>query len=531
MSQRSVENAGKYVSLHLVRIFIALFIPWACLLGETGKPKSSLDLEQALQRALENNLGLYIDRLAAADAAEGVTIEEAAFDWELFAETELTERQAAAASSALDSPAAPESEGRVLRTGAGKTFSTGTNLRLDTGIDRRASNNNAARNPDYSSDVGVTLRQPLLRGAGQRINLAPLARAMTSLDGSLFRLRGQILAVLADTELAYLDLVRARASRELTLSSIEQAEVLLEENRERERLGLVIPLEVLQAETILTQRQEDLIRADRRIADAVDALADLMGTEALNSGAAFDFVVTALPETLPGLPDLDSVVQMALLNDTAASLQERMIEMEQIDRMLAADAVRPELNLIGGLRYSGRDSEGLESFRGAAERQDGYDWRAGLEVRMPWGSRAARARLRQAERSLETAEIELVRLKQEKAVATRRAWRAVEEGRQRIEVARKALRLSEASFEQERARFQSGATSYRNVLEAQQDLDEARANELGVRADALQALVRLSRIDGTLLERHGYDWQVIEALSPLEDFSEHPLSQTQTTDS
>lgn len=497
----------------------------------TGAEPEPLELETALQRALANNLGLYAERLATANTAEGVAIEEAAFDWELFAETEFTERQAAAASSALDSAAVPESEGRQLRTGAGRTFSPGTSVQLDTGIDRRASNNNAARNPDYSSDVGITLRQPLLRGAGRGINLAPLARAMASLEGSLFGLRGRVLAVLADTELAYLELVRARASRELILSSIEQATVLLEENRERERLGLVTPLEVLQAETILTQRQEDLIRAERRIADAIDVLANLMGTEALTNGDALDFAVSGLPEALPALPSMDTAVRLALRNDTTASLQERMIEMEQIDRLLAADAVRPELNFVGGLRYSGRDSEGLESFRGAAERQDGYDWRAGLEVRLPWGSRAARARLRQAERSLLTAEIELVRLKQEKALATRRAWRAVEEGRQRIEVARKALRLSEASFEQERARFQSGATAYRNVLEAQQDLDEARANELEVRADALQALVRLSRIDGTLLQRHGYDWQIVEENGLPNDFSEHPLYDIRTTDS
>lgn len=506
-------------------MFAALTTAWGVPAAE------DLELETALERALANNLGLYVDRVAVARVAEEVAVEEAAFDWELFAETEFTERQAAASSSALDSAAVPESEGRALRTGAERTLSPGTTLRFDTGIDRRASNNNAARNPDYSSDVGLGLRQPLLQGAGRRVNLAPLARAGLSLERSLFSLRGAVLDVLADTELAYLELVRARASRELILSSIEQAAVLLEENRERERLGLITPLEVLQAETELTQRQEDLIRAEHRIADAVDALAHVMGTQALTSGDSLDFLVAELPDALPMLPAMGDAVQTALRNDTEASLQERVIEIGRIEQLLAADAVRPELDLVGGLRYSGRDSEGLESFRGAAERQDGYDWRAGLELRLPWGARAAKARLRQAQRTLEGAEIELIRLKQEKALATRRAWRAVEEGRQRIEVARKALRLSEAGFEQERARFQSGASAYRNVLEAQRDLDAARANELEVRADALQALVRLSRIDGTLLERHGYDWQVVEERAAPSDFSEHPLNGLQASDS
>lgn len=490
-----------------------------------------LSLEEALQSSLENNLGLYSERLAAAVAEEDIVVAESAFDWELFSEVELTERQAAAASSALDSAAVPESEGRQLRTGLEKQISTGASITVDTGINRSASNNNAARNPDYSSDLGLNLRQPLLRGGGRKVNLAPIARATLSADRSLFALKTEVLDVLAETELAYLELVRARASRELILSSIEQAEVLLEENQERERLGLITPLEVLQADTVLTQRQEDLIRAERRIADAVDALAVVMGTTPMDNGEELNFVVAALPEALPDLSTMGAVVESALENDTEASLQERVLEIEKIDRLLARDAVQPDFDLVGGLRYSGRDSDGMTAFRGAAERQDGYNWRAGVEFRFPWGFREARARLRQAERTVEAAEVELIRLKQEKALAARNAWRAVDEGRQRIEVARKALRLSEASFEQERARYNSGVIPYRNVLEAQRDLDAARANELEVRADTLQALVRLSRVDGSLLARHGFDWQLSNSLREPVDVKEHPLSEIIHSDS
>jgi len=71
----------------------------------------------------------------------------------------------------------------------------------------------------------------------------------------------------------------------------------------------------------------------------------------------------------------------------------------------------------------------------------------------------------------------------------------------------------------------------RNVLEAQRDLDAARSNELEVRADTLQALVRLSRIDGSLLGRHGYSWEIAEPLPVPEDLSEHPLYSDYLSDS
>lgn len=517
-------GAGKW----LLSSLLGLSFPLA-LLAEP--PSIDLSLKEALQLSLENNLALYSERLATSVAEEAVVVAESAFDVELFSEVELTERRAAASASTLDSVAIPESDSRRLRTGLEKALSTGASISLESGINRNTSNNNAARNPDYSSDLGLNIRQPILRGAGQRINLAPIARAALSAERSLFALKTEVLDVLAETELAYLELVRTRASRELILSSIEQAEVLLKENQERERLGLITPLEVLQADTVLTQRQEDLIRAERRIADAVDALAAIMGTTLLNNGEEQDYVVSALPEALPELSPMGKVVASALENDTEASLQERVLEIEKIDRLLARDRAQPDFDMVGSLRYTGRDRDGETAFRAAVERQSGYNWRAGVELRFPWGFREARARLRQAERTVEAAEVELIRLKQEKALAARNAWRAVDEGRQRIEVARKALRLSEASFEQERARYNSGAVPYRNVLEAQRDLDAARANELEVRADTLRALVRLSRVDGSLLARHGFDWQLSDSLREPVDVREHPLREIISSDS
>ena len=490
--------------------FVSLLLIASSLFIE-GVAEPTLALEDALAEALENNLDLAINHFGPANAQDDLVAAESQFDWELFSSAELNERQAAAASSSLDSAPAPESGNRRLRAGAEKELSTGGRVTLDTGINRSASNNNAARNPDYVSDVGVRLRQPLWGGAWGEVNLASVARAKVSQKRSLFTLKGQVLDVLADTELSYLELMHARAARDLILSSIEQASSLLEENQERERLGIAIPLEVLQAETILTERQEDLIQADRRIADAIDALFFVLGREqqeVTHEGLS----LSPFPTVLPILNTMEDVVEQAVAADLDASVQERVIEQEKIDQILAEDAVRPKLDLVGGLRYSGRDSDGPDSFRGAY-RQDGYSWNAGLEFRIPWGNRGSRARVRQAERAVEAAELTLVQLKREKALSARAAWRAVESGRAQIVVAGKALELSEATFEQEYARYQSGAVPYRNVLEAQRELDAARDRKLRVRANSFRALVRLSRIDGSILERHGYTWDLAGAIT------------------
>ncbi|MFW6217524.1 MAG: hypothetical protein ACOC4K_00880, partial [Verrucomicrobiota bacterium] len=115
-----------------------------------------LSLQEAVDRALAHNLGLMISRYQPANAIDDVVIEESAFDFQLFGSTSTSESRPAARTSALDD--AP-SEDRRARVGTDKLFSTGATVTLDSSINRSASNNNAARNPDYSSDVGLSLRQ------------------------------------------------------------------------------------------------------------------------------------------------------------------------------------------------------------------------------------------------------------------------------------------------------------------------------------------------------------------------------------
>ena len=324
------------------------------------------------------------------------------------------------------------------------------------------------------------------------------------------------------TEIAYWNLAFARADRALAASSIELAESLLEENRERERLGLVTPLEVLQAETELTSQLEDLIQAERAIEDAEDQLRRLMGGTSFTESIDQPLFVAELPAELPELRPLPAVVTDSVTNDADAEAQERSIEVQRINRVLARDDTRPNLDLIGGLAYSGRDTAGDEAFRGAVE-ASGYDWTIGLELRFPWGFREAEARLRQADRSLEREKIRLYDIKQEKALAARSAWRAVNAGKKRIEVTRKALDLNEENFEQERARFNSGIIAYRRVLEAQRDLDDARSNHLAAIIEGLRAYVRLSRVDGSILARNGFSWEGVDRLAAPPELQNHPL--------
>ncbi|MEN8843687.1 MAG: TolC family protein [Lentimonas sp.] len=509
----------------LPRFFSLLCLSSTCLFAEaaetvTPAPAEVLPLNEAIEVALANNLGLIAKRYAPANAQDSVISEEAAFDPSLFSSASFSERQSAAASSSLDSTSTPESGTRRARTGVDKRLSTGASITVDTDISRSSSNNNAARNPDYGSNVGLSIRQPLMKDAWARVNLAPLARAKVSAEQSIFELRSDILDVITETEIAYWNLAFTIAGRELIASSLELAETLLEETRERERLGLITKIDILQAETELVTQQEDIIQAERAIEDAQDELRRLMGDQSFLNPIEDDIAVRTLPEQMSPLGEMQSIIAATIRTDAEAAVQERALEVARINAMLAQDEMRPDLDLVAGLDYSGRDEDGETAYRGAYN-ADGYGWNVGMELRLPWGFRDAQARKRQADRSVERATVQLYDIKQQKALAARNAWRAVNSGLKRIEVTQKSMRLNEDSFDQVRARYGSGVVAYRQVLEAQRDYDTARRNHLRAIIETLRAQVRLSRIDGTVLSRNNYDWSLAKKLALEPDLETH----------
>ncbi|MEM1221276.1 MAG: TolC family protein [Verrucomicrobiota bacterium] len=483
---------------------------------------NQLSLSRAIDQALENNLGLLTSRTRPADALDDVEVAESVFDPDLFGSVSFSESQAAASGSTLDSASRPESESRSTRVGAEKLFSSGATVTASSNLNRRNSNNNALLSPDYSSNVGIDFSQPLISGAWSEINLAPIARARLQADQSLFELRSDILDVMLETELAYWNLAFAVENRALISSRIELAESLLEENTERRRLGLVTLLEVLQAETELLNQQEAAILADREIEEFQDVLRRVIGMESLMDHPKKSLQVASMPGDLPSPSTIEDVVREAIASDEEAKAQEKVIEVQRINQLLARDSTRINLDLTGSITYQGRDEDGYDAYSGAYA-ADGYAWDFGLALRFPWSFRGERAELRKAVRAVEREEIRLYEIKEEKALAARNAWRAADAGLKRIQVTRKALRLNKEAFEQERARFGEGLIAYRQLLEAQRDYDNARSSYLSARIQTLRAIVRLSRVDGTILMRNGFTWERLDRLSKNLEFDTHPI--------
>ena len=142
-----------------------------------------------------------------------------------------------------------------------------------------------------------------------------------------------------------------------------------------------------------------------------------------------------------------------------------------------------------------------------ADRLDTHgDYRVTLNLQIPFGGSDARAEERaklaarighmKATRGLATARREL-------DIEVREAVEQVRREARRVRLAGEALELARKTAWIEEGRLRRGLTSSYRMGRIRSDLASAATAELNARIDYLNAVTRLSRVEGTVLERWG----------------------------
>ncbi len=464
----------------------------------------AVPLRDAVDLALRQNFGLQISRYRPSIAADEVEIARAAFDVTLSAGAAISERVSAQASSVLDGALQPENKGQEYGLTLSQKLVTGATVQVGTGMSRSENNStNSTINPYYSSQTGFRITQPLLAGGGTDINLAPVAIALSSHRQSKYELRKSILDLIADTEVAYWNLAANYELKVLRETSVQLAHAMLEENRERARIGLATHAEVLEAEAYLASRLENIILAQQAIDNAEDRLRVLLGSLAFESPDVIH--PQPLSQDDPGLPKFEDIVRSSMAQDYDYFVQQEEIEKQRIRVNVARNANQPTLNVSAGAYGLGMDGGAWTSYRNSYE-ADGNSWNAGLVLSMPIGFRSEQADERRAYKNLDIASLKLAELQQTLMANVRKAWRDVAAGRQRRATTLASLELNLESYQRQQAQYRAGMISLRDLLQAQSDLDAARINNLQAAYDLTVADVQLKRLTGEILARNGFRW-------------------------
>ncbi len=474
-----------------------------------------LSLDEAVARALENNVDIQVERYNPELAAENVRGAEGYYDPFLF--STLTK-------SSTDTKGTNAfSGGETVNTKTG-LWDFGVQQQLPTGgVFNVAFNNNkrdtnntfSTFNPVYNSFLSLNLTQPLLQNfktnaARTQIKLAKKNREITDVQ-----FRQAVINTIATVKGFYYDLLFAIDNLAANQKNLQLAKKLLEENEIRVKVGTMAPLDVVTAQSEVASREEGVIVAENDLAQAEDNVKRLIFPQ--NDPLMWSTKVQPTDRATvdPGAEsqvNLDAAITNALQNRTDVVAARKNLENEDYRLALAKSRKLPQLDLIAN--YGGAGAGGTQlirdpplggpvvdtipgSYGDAVSEVFGFDfptWTVGFNVSYAIPNRSAKAAEAQARISKDQTLTSFRRLELQVAAEVRTAGRGVESGFKRVQSTQAARVLAAQRLDAEEKKFAAGMTTNFLVTQAQRDLAQAEVNNLRAVADYRKSVINFQRV-------------------------------------
>jgi outer membrane protein TolC len=446
-----------------------------------------LPFSTCLEHALEHNLKAEVATLGARAAALDVNVARAAFDPTISA-------------AAVTYPAGDGTNATDTNVVVEKRFITGTEIEVEGGtafFDRSDGSDGYAPDKPQGS---ITLRQPLLRGAGIAVNRAGIDLAKVNTRSADASARAEVMEVLRATTSAYWTAAWAQEALKVQQDVLARSERVLQEVNDRQALGAATKIDRLEAESAVADAREQVERARQRAQDALGTLSYLLGLMPGHEPAGLVFEPFLLPPD--PVPDPEECYRQALRTNPLEVLLANEVERRMIQQRVARNALLPAVDVELRAATSGLYGYGFSSFASSGG-DDNDNWSALLRVSVPWTFRAERAQAEQTR-------LELIRSERAREDGRRQlrmdifqTCREIESGRRQLEAAAQAVAVNRAKWDEQYVRQKEGLVAVRDLREAEGEYQAARLRELSARLTVLMARARLARLDGTILEVNG----------------------------
>ena len=241
-----------------------------------------LTLDNAVERALDRNLDLAVERLSPQTYDFSLAALDATFHpnlvstFGLRSQTSFTRSQTAGGDIlSTDTLTGNNGVQQNLKWGGG-SYAIGFNNNRQEQSDLFAT-----RNPVLNSSLTAAFSQPLLRNFRTDAVRTQLKITKINQEMSETSLRATVVRTVANVRNAYWDLVFAIQAEEVAQNSLQLATKLVEDNRARVEVGTLAPLDVTQAEAEQATRRQAVAQARATHGTAELALKRLIvnGTE------------------------------------------------------------------------------------------------------------------------------------------------------------------------------------------------------------------------------------------------------------
>lgn len=507
-----------------VRLFaLAAFVPCALFAQSPDQP---LSLRNAIELALQNNLDIKIEELNPLIAQNTVEAAEGVFDPVYF--FEYTHERGRKQQNALELASQGtfdefQQANDRYRTGIGIRTPLGTQVEAFTRLDVMDNTRNRQGpqlpqnledlsdpnatiqnvfSPEYEGFVGFTVEQPLLKGFGYDANLKDIRMGKIQVGIAEYAKQVEMLNTMIEICTAFQDVLFHQIEVEVREETIRVAEQLVKENRRRQELGQMAPLEVIQAQAKVSEAQEELIKTKLTLASRRGELYErIYGDYDLERGQRLTLSdETALPEQDFTLEDHAELTRVALERRPDLLIGKHEITKADIELAATRNNEWPELNLLlsYGLNSLAGDIEG--TFR-EMDKTNRPTWSAGVKFTYPIFQGTSKNEKIIAMRRKRQNEYRLQKLELRIPLEIAGTLQRYEGAKQRVIYANDAVRLGEEALKVELARLEQGKTTTRDVLEVQDELAAARMRKMAAQVEIQKNLLEIWAASGLLFEK------------------------------
>ena len=357
--------------------------------------------------------------------------------------------------------------GTELRTPLGTTFEVTVDL-----IDEQ--------------DVDLTVTQPLLRGAGRRVNTASVEIARLQETSNQINLQQRLITDITSGVQTYHALIRAQASLQIQKLSFATQQ---QQRRSVEALveaGRRARFELIEIDANLAATETSVLEAENNLEQAKSNLLNLLDLEESIEISIPEETLATLStlEQEADVPPLDELVEIAYSNLPDYRQIQLNVQIADLNGVVAADNRRWNLGL-----------------RANASTRDFSEASTELVLTRLLEDESTETAFQRNQVTQQQLQNDLARLESDIRLDVADRLRDVESARNRIEASRLARELAEQRLENARARERLGRTrDIFEVLELQNDLVEAQNSEVNAAIDLADAIASLNQSIGTTLD-------------------------------
>ena len=496
---------------------VELFTPIDSLKKHPGS--IVLSLKAAIIRALSNNLSIAVESFNSKVKKE--TIMESLSEFDAILGLELsTGRKTQQLASAFSSPNRMANDNDNWDLSLSQKLVTGANYQFDFTNNRNKTNSKTAGlNPSYSSEFQLSLTQPLLKNFGVDLNKRNIHIANNDVDISDYEFKAKAIDVVSDVENTYWDFVFTLGDLEVKQKSLERAKDLQKRVKAQVLVGIMAPIETLQAESEVASREEFLLTAQDVIEDNQDKLKNILNIDFSSPEGLSPIYPSSQADVLMEDFNFNEIVKMALANRPDYLAKKKDLENKDILVKYQENQIYPSVDLVGSLGINGLSGEAITITSGTFQGKSSYggnygnslsdalstkyyNWEFGVKFSYPLGNRSAKSKLSASRLEKAQSILSIKGLEKKIILEVRESARQLKTDSKRIKAATVAKKLAEEKLKAEEKKFEVGLSTSFNVLKFQEDLAEAQSNEIKTIIDYKQSRIRFRKSTASTLKHH-----------------------------